>query len=75
LLERAAEEHGIDLANSWFVGDKDLDIETGQNAGMSTCLVSTGYGISHKEGLKAEPTIFASDLGEAAVKIASFRKA
>jgi len=44
MLLEAAAEHGIDLAQSWTVGDKALDVECGQRAGTRTVLVRTGYG-------------------------------
>jgi len=69
LVERAAAEHGIDLSRSWFVGDKDIDVQTGSNAGMRTCLVSTGYGAKHKEKLDVEPTLNVQDIAEAAREI------
>ena len=40
----AAAVHHIDLAASYFVGDKSADIECGRRAGMRTVLVLTGYG-------------------------------
>jgi D-glycero-D-manno-heptose 1,7-bisphosphate phosphatase len=40
----ASAEHHIDLAASYFVGDKSLDIECGRRAGTHTVLVLTGYG-------------------------------
>jgi D-glycero-D-manno-heptose 1,7-bisphosphate phosphatase len=40
----AAEAHHIDLAGSYFVGDKSVDIECGRRAGTRTVLVLTGYG-------------------------------
>ncbi len=36
LLERAAEEHGLDLAASWMIGDREGDILCGNNAGCPT---------------------------------------
>ncbi|HQZ83523.1 MAG TPA: HAD family hydrolase [Pyrinomonadaceae bacterium] len=69
LIERAAKEHSLDLSRSWFVGDKDLDIQTGYNAGMQTCLVSTGYGAAHKELLDVQPTLTVEDIAEAAREI------
>ena len=45
MILEAAAEHGIDLARSFMVGDKDLDIECGRNAGVRTILVETGYGM------------------------------
>lgn len=46
MLLAAAEDHGLDLAASWMVGDTVSDIEAGRNAGTGTCLVRTGYGVS-----------------------------
>ena len=42
MLIHAAEDYNIDLANSWFVGDTTMDIQTGINAKMRTALVLTG---------------------------------
>ena len=49
-LLQAAREHAIDLAASWFVGDKPLDIECGRRAGTRTIQVRTGYGASDPAG-------------------------
>jgi D-glycero-D-manno-heptose 1,7-bisphosphate phosphatase len=35
-LQRAAEEHGIDLSNSWMIGDREGDLVCGNKAGCST---------------------------------------
>lgn len=41
----ARDEFGIDLTSSYMVGDKVIDIECGQNAGLrKSILVRTGYG-------------------------------
>ncbi len=72
LIERAASEHDIDVSRSWFIGDKDLDIQTGVNAGIRTCLVLTGYGKEHKETLGTMPTLIADNIGEAAREIITF---
>lgn len=40
----AAREHGLDLARSWFIGDKCSDVECGRNAGVRAVLVLTGEG-------------------------------
>ena len=42
LLERAAREHGIDLAASWMVGDILDDVEAGRRAGCRTVLLDNG---------------------------------
>lgn len=44
MVLEAAEELGLDLGRSWFIGDKPADIECGRNAGIRTVLVQTGYG-------------------------------
>lgn len=41
----AREEFGVDLAQSYMIGDKLIDLECGWNAGVKQCLlVRTGYG-------------------------------
>lgn len=69
MIEAALEEFEIDITNSWMVGDKKLDVETGQAAKMLTSLVSTGYGVEHKALLDVPPTIFSTDMGDAVRKI------
>jgi D-glycero-D-manno-heptose 1,7-bisphosphate phosphatase len=44
MLLRAAEELGIDLQNSFMIGDKEADLQAGQAAGCKPLLVRTGYG-------------------------------
>ena len=42
LFRRAAEEHGIDFAGSFMVGDTQMDIDAGRAVGCRTVLVTTG---------------------------------
>ncbi len=44
MVLEAQRDHAIDLARSFFIGDKAIDIECGRNAGVRTILVKTGYG-------------------------------
>lgn len=44
MVFEAAREHRLDLSRSFFVGDKEIDVECGRNAGVRTVLVRTGYG-------------------------------
>ena len=44
LINRALADYEIDLENSWMIGDKVIDVETGFNANLKTALVLTGYG-------------------------------
>lgn len=42
MLLRAAAEHGIDLSQSWFIGDILNDVEAGRRAGCQTVLLDNG---------------------------------
>lgn len=48
MLLQAAKEHGIDLENSYMIGDNIGDIQAGQAAGCRTIMVRTGYGNEHQ---------------------------
>lgn len=63
LICQAAEKHGIDIERSYMVGDRVSDILAGQNAGMSTVLVRTGYGIGWNE-TEIVPDLVFNDLLE-----------
>ena len=43
MILQAARDHYIDLARSFFVGDKEIDAECGRNAGVRTIRVRTGF--------------------------------
>jgi D-glycero-D-manno-heptose 1,7-bisphosphate phosphatase len=49
MLRRAADRLGIDLAASFVVGDRCVDMEAGTRAGCRTVLVLTGYGATERE--------------------------
>ncbi len=51
MLLRAAAEHGLDLASSIFVGDKDSDLSAARAAGCGAVLVRTGYGAEVERAL------------------------
>lgn len=44
MIEEATANYTLDRKNSWMIGDKFLDIETGKNANIRSALVKTGYG-------------------------------
>lgn len=44
MLQRAAQEHDLDLTRSWMIGDKAIDLEAGRRVGCRVALVLTGYG-------------------------------
>jgi D-glycero-D-manno-heptose 1,7-bisphosphate phosphatase len=60
LLLQAAEEHDIDLAQSYMVGDKASDVEAGVAAGCTSLLVLTGYGCQVSEEVVAKVSRFAN---------------
>ena len=43
MIWQARQEHQIDLARSFFIGDKEIDVECGRNAGVRTIRVQTGF--------------------------------
>ena len=43
MILQAKQEHHIDLARSFFIGDKEIDVECGRNAGVRTIRVETGF--------------------------------
>ncbi len=59
----AAREHDVDLARSFFIGDKRSDLDCGRKAGVKTILVRTGYGNDTDAGLA---DFVADDVGQAA---------
>lgn len=49
LFEAACREWNIDMAHSYMVGDRAGDVMAGQNAGVKTVLVESGYGSERLE--------------------------
>lgn len=69
MLRRAAAEHGLDLARSFMVGDKDSDVAAARRAGCRAVLVLTGYGreewADRDRWREITPDYVAEDLAEA----------
>lgn len=68
-LFEARDEFGLDLAQSYMVGDKIIDVETGWNAGCAaSVLVRTGYGAEteRKEATRLSRAVVVDDLPAAA---------
>jgi D-glycero-D-manno-heptose 1,7-bisphosphate phosphatase len=63
MIFEAQRDHRLDLRRSFFVGDKASDIGCGQNAGIRTILVRTGFG-SNETGCAPDWT--ARDIAHAA---------
>ncbi len=62
MIEQAANDFSLDLENSWMVGDKAIDVQTGFSAKMKTAMVLTGYGQIEVEKLKKKPDLIADNL-------------
>ena len=67
MLLQAARDLDIDLAASFVVGDRWIDVQMGRAAGSRTVLVRTGYGLEEEaRPQEAEADMVADDLMEAA---------
>jgi D-glycero-D-manno-heptose 1,7-bisphosphate phosphatase len=62
MIESAMKDFAIDIPNSWMIGDKKIDVETGKNAGTNSAMVMTGYGRVHSTQLESMPDVLAEDL-------------
>lgn len=69
LLLAAAAEHGIDLGESWLIGDILDDVEAGKRAGCRTVLLDVGSETEWQRGEMREPDAIATDLLAAAEAI------
>jgi D-glycero-D-manno-heptose 1,7-bisphosphate phosphatase len=65
MYEAAAADLSLDLASSYFVGDKRSDVEAADALNGRGILVRTGYGIEHEKDLP-DGVWVADDLGGAA---------
>jgi D-glycero-D-manno-heptose 1,7-bisphosphate phosphatase len=68
----ARDEFGIDLAQSWMIGDQDTDIECGRRAGCHTVGIDNPLSAHRRRG-SAQPTLTARDLPDAVEKIIAFQ--
>ncbi len=70
MLERAAQEHALDLQRSFVVGDRYGDVELARNVRARSVLVRTGYGEGelawHGTIWTVQPDFVAEDLTQAA---------
>ena len=75
MVEQAAADLGLDVARSFVIGDKWLDVELARNAGARGILVRTGYGAGVEQAAPAglEPAGVVDTLREAADLIVSGR--
>ena len=64
MLLQAAKEHQIDLGASWMIGDSDIDVAAGKNAGCKTALLGRSANASG-----SAPDLLAQSLLDATEKI------
>lgn len=74
LILRAAKDHGITLAESFFVGDGIVDVKAGREAGCKTVLVASANGLLLKllKEQDAEPNYLVKTLEEATRTVEKF---
>lgn len=63
MLEKAIKDFDLDLTDAYFVGDRASDILTGQNIGVKTVLLESGYGTKRLEE-EVVPDYILKDLKE-----------
>ncbi|MBN2357775.1 HAD-IIIA family hydrolase [candidate division KSB1 bacterium] len=66
MIWRARDEHDLDLAASFLIGDKPSDIFCAQNAGCRSVLLLTGTHGENLDDAKKAADFFADDLLQAA---------
>jgi D-glycero-D-manno-heptose 1,7-bisphosphate phosphatase len=71
MLMQAAAEHGIDLSQSYMIGDRWSDVVAGAAAGCKTFLFDVPYSQCHR----CTPTHVVADLTEATDRILSHSRA
>jgi len=78
MLFRAQKEFGLNLAHSYFVGDRYLDVDAAHAAGVRSVLVMTGHGKTEHDQFKdlpRQPHLIAGNLLEAVELIIKTEKA
>ncbi|MGL4209660.1 MAG: HAD hydrolase-like protein, partial [Candidatus Adiutrix sp.] len=68
LFEKAAQEMKLDLAHSFWVGDRRRDLMAAEKFGGRSILLTTGYGLKEASDLSApfQPNLVAPSLMRAA---------
>lgn len=69
LFRDAAAALGVDLARSWYVGDRASDVEPAAVLGGTGILVTTGEGAAHADAARAAGASVVSGLAAAADRI------
>jgi D-glycero-D-manno-heptose 1,7-bisphosphate phosphatase len=62
-LLKASEEYSLDMAKSWMVGDRDVDVQCGQAAGVRTILIDEPKSADRRGN--SSPDFIVKDISEA----------
>ena len=62
LINKAAEKYELDKSECWMVGDSDIDVFTGESAGVKTILQE--YEITKKKAVESKPNYRTKSLDE-----------
>jgi D-glycero-D-manno-heptose 1,7-bisphosphate phosphatase len=65
MLKEAQNKFGLNLSQSFVIGDKCRDVQTGKSVGATSIQVATGYGNSEKKLCVQDRNYFAADLFDA----------
>ncbi len=68
-IEEAQKKYGLDIKNSYIIGDHSSDVEARLFIDIRTIYVLSGHGEKHAYQLKVRPDYIAEDLYEAALWI------
>ena len=71
MLLSAAIDHGIDLSQSWMIGDRMTDVEAGHRAGARSILLEGPDRPEHEE--YEPPIAYVKNLFEASQFISNFK--
>lgn len=72
MIDAACRAHNIDLARSWVIGDRDVDVQMAAAVGAQAVLVTSGHGareLAEQGSVLPEGTLVARDLSEAVAEV------
>lgn len=69
LLLRAAQDHNINLSDSWMIGDILNDVEAGNRAGCRSILIDNGNETEWLTGRFRKPAYISNSINDAAINI------